>query len=177
MLSSHVVKTRGANDLIEDAIHVQFRGSAGQSFGAFLAKGITLSVEGDANDYVGKGLSGGKIIIKPKQSSKLKTNENVIISDENSISDTLQGVKIEQQNESIIINQELDSSEIKLAGLYDPAENGLSMDMWANSNGIEIKNFIRSIKGEEKPIVNGVEARNALEVVININNMILEDLK
>ena len=65
MLSSHVVKTRGSNDLIENAIHVQFRGSAGQSFGAFLAKGITFSVEGDANDYVGKGLSGGRIIIYP----------------------------------------------------------------------------------------------------------------
>ena len=73
------------------------------------------------------------------------TNENVIISNETSISDTLQGVKIEQQNENIIINQKLDSSEIKLAGLYDPAENGLSMDMWTNSNGIEIKNLLEKI--------------------------------
>jgi len=78
MLSSHVVKTRGANDLIEDAIHVQFRGSAGQSFGAFLAKGITLSVEGDANDYVGKGLSGGRIIIYPPKNSTFITQNEII---------------------------------------------------------------------------------------------------
>jgi len=78
MLSSHVVKTRGANDLIEDTIHVEFRGSAGQSFGAFLAKGITLSVEGDANDYVGKGLSGGRIIIYPPKNSTFITQNEII---------------------------------------------------------------------------------------------------
>jgi len=55
------------------------RGTAGQSLGAFLAKGITLEVFGDSNDYVGKGLSGGKIIVRPKASSSLQTKENVII--------------------------------------------------------------------------------------------------
>ena len=54
MLSSHVVKYRNGNNLKEDSIHINFKGSAGQSFGAFLANGITLTVEGDANDYVGK---------------------------------------------------------------------------------------------------------------------------
>ena len=78
MLSSHVVKTRGENNLIEDAIHVDFKGSAGQSFGAFLAKGITLSVEGDANDYVGKGLSGGRIIIYPPKNSTFITQDEII---------------------------------------------------------------------------------------------------
>jgi len=78
MLSSHVVKTRGKNNLIDDAIHVDFKGSAGQSFGAFLAKGITLSVEGDANDYVGKGLSGGRIIIYPPKNSTFVTQDEII---------------------------------------------------------------------------------------------------
>jgi len=78
MLSSHVVKTRGKNNLIDDAIHVDFKGSAGQSFGAFLAKGITLSVEGDANDYVGKGLSGGRIIIYPPKNSTFITQDEII---------------------------------------------------------------------------------------------------
>jgi len=78
MLSSHVVKTRGKNNLIDDAIHVNFKGSAGQSFGAFLAKGITLSVEGDANDYVGKGLSGGRIIIYPPKNSTFVTQDEII---------------------------------------------------------------------------------------------------
>ena len=78
MLSSHVVKTRGKNNLIDDAIHVDFKGSAGQSFGAFLAKGITLSVEGDANDYVGKGLSGGRIIIYPPKNSTFVTHDEII---------------------------------------------------------------------------------------------------
>jgi len=78
MLSSHVVKTRGKNNLIDDAIHVDFKGSAGQSFGAFLAKGITLSVEGDANDYVGKGLSGGRIIIYPPKNSTFNTQDEII---------------------------------------------------------------------------------------------------
>ena len=78
MLSSHVVKTRGKNNLIDDAIHVDFKGSAGQSFGAFLAKGITFSVEGDANDYVGKGLSGGRIIIYPPKNSTFVTQDEII---------------------------------------------------------------------------------------------------
>jgi len=76
MLSSHVVKTIGGNKLPEGSIHINLKGSAGQSFGAFLAKGITLEVEGDANDYVGKGLSGGRVIIyPPKNSTFIPQNE------------------------------------------------------------------------------------------------------
>ena len=59
MLSGAVARQHGADGLPDDTIQVRFTGSAGQSFGAFLAKGITLTLEGDANDYVGKGLSGG----------------------------------------------------------------------------------------------------------------------
>ena len=76
MLSSHIVKTRKGNNLKDGSIDIDFKGSAGQSFGAFLANGITLSIEGDANDYVGKGLSGGRIVIyPPKDSTYLAHNE------------------------------------------------------------------------------------------------------
>ena len=78
MLSSHVVKTRGSNNLDEGSIHINFKGSAGQSLGAFLAQGITLEVEGDANDYVGKGLSGGRVIVYPPKNSTFKAEEQVI---------------------------------------------------------------------------------------------------
>ena len=77
------------------------------------------------------------------------TNETTLENNETSNLEIIQGVKIEQQNENIIINQELDSSEVKLAGLYDPAENGLSMDMWTNSNGIEIKNLLEKLNSEK----------------------------
>ncbi|KAA0449623.1 MAG: glutamate synthase large subunit, partial [Candidatus Thioglobus sp.] len=78
MLSSYVVKTRGNNNLEAGAIHINFNGSAGQSLGAFLANGITLEVEGDANDYVGKGLSGGRVIIYPPKNSTFKAEEQII---------------------------------------------------------------------------------------------------
>ena len=65
MLSHNLVKRWGEQGLPDDTIHVKFDGSAGQSFGAFLANGITLELVGDANDYVGKGLSGGRIVIYP----------------------------------------------------------------------------------------------------------------
>jgi glutamate synthase (NADPH/NADH) large chain len=78
MLSSHVVKTRNGNNLKDGAIHVDFKGSAGQSFGAFLARGITLSVEGDANDYVGKVLSGGRLIIYPPKDSTYTSQSEII---------------------------------------------------------------------------------------------------
>ena len=67
------------SQLPDDHAFIRLRGTAGQSLGAFLAKGITLEVFGDANDYVGKGLSGGKIIVRPKTSSKIITKDNVII--------------------------------------------------------------------------------------------------
>jgi glutamate synthase (NADPH/NADH) large chain len=78
MLSSHVVKTLGSNTLAADSIHVKFAGSAGQSFGAFLAQGITLEVEGDANDYVGKGLSGGCVIVYPPKNSTFIAQNEII---------------------------------------------------------------------------------------------------
>ncbi len=79
LISSEVARRHGARGLVDDTIRVRFNGSAGQSFGAFLSKGITLELEGDANDYVGKGLSGGRIIVYPPAQSRLVTHENVIV--------------------------------------------------------------------------------------------------
>ena len=79
MLSHEVVKVWGERALPIDTIHFKFLGSAGQSFGAFLARGITLELEGDSNDYVGKGLSGGRVIIYPPHESTFVAEENVII--------------------------------------------------------------------------------------------------
>lgn len=78
-LSYQVSKKYGEDGLPIDTIHVNIKGSAGQSFGAFLAPGITLELEGDANDYVGKGLSGGRLIIYPPRTSNFKAEENVLI--------------------------------------------------------------------------------------------------
>jgi glutamate synthase (NADPH/NADH) large chain len=79
MLSHHVSKNWGAKGLPDDTIHIDCVGSAGQSLGAWLARGITIELSGDANDYVGKGLSGGKIIISPPAKSTFKAEENIII--------------------------------------------------------------------------------------------------
>ena len=79
MLSGEVAKLRGAAGLPDDSIRVRLQGSAGQSFGAFLAAGVTLELEGDANDYVGKGLSGGRIIVRPPAGARFPPEENVII--------------------------------------------------------------------------------------------------
>jgi glutamate synthase (NADPH/NADH) large chain len=79
MLSHEVVKKWGGDALPYDTIRFKFKGTAGQSFGAFLAKGITLELEGDSNDYVGKGLSGGRIIIYPPRVSSFTAEDNVII--------------------------------------------------------------------------------------------------
>ncbi|MBP6682126.1 MAG: glutamate synthase subunit alpha, partial [Halioglobus sp.] len=79
MLSHEVAKATDGKLLPDDTINIRLTGSAGQSLGAWLAKGITLEVEGDANDYVGKGLSGGKIIIYPPKSSTFKAEENILI--------------------------------------------------------------------------------------------------
>ena len=78
-LSHYVYKKFGNNKLDKEIINIKLSGSAGQSLGAFLAKGIKLIVEGDSNDYVGKGLSGGTIVIYPSSKSKLVSNQNVII--------------------------------------------------------------------------------------------------
>jgi len=78
-LSHHLYKTFGNNKLNDDSISIKLNGSAGQSLGAFLIKGLKIIVEGDSNDYVGKGLSGGTIIIRPSNKSSLVSNENIII--------------------------------------------------------------------------------------------------
>ena len=79
ILSHHIAKKYGQKGLPANSIHVKFRGSAGQSFGAFLAHGVTLEIEGDANDYVGKGLSGGRIAIYPDRNAGFKPQDNIII--------------------------------------------------------------------------------------------------
>ena len=79
MLSNQVITHKGSEMLNDDTIHFKFVGSAGQSFGAWLAKGVTLEVEGDANDYVGKGLSGGRVIVYPPIKSRFKAENQIII--------------------------------------------------------------------------------------------------
>ncbi len=79
MLGSELTRRYGPEGLPADTISLHFNGSAGQSFGAFLPRGITLTLDGDANDYVGKGLSGGKIIISPPEGSTFRAMDNVII--------------------------------------------------------------------------------------------------
>ena len=79
MLSGEVCRRCGDGVLLEDTIICNFRGIAGQSFGAFLSKGITFELEGMSNDYVGKGISGGKIIIYPDKRADYKPDENIII--------------------------------------------------------------------------------------------------
>ena len=78
-LSHHIYKKYGNEKLNDETINIKLTGSAGQSLGAFLTKGLSLTVEGDCNDYVGKGLSGGKIIVKPSRKSKLIADQNTII--------------------------------------------------------------------------------------------------
>ena len=78
-LSYQISKRYGEAGLPQDTIHANIKGSAGQSFGAFLAPGVTLELEGDSNDYVGKGLSGGRLIIYPPRSAVFKAEENVLI--------------------------------------------------------------------------------------------------
>jgi len=79
MLSYEISKRYGDDGLPEGTLSVDFNGSAGQSFGAFLAKGVTFRLNGDANDYLGKGLSGGKIVVVPPKGSTFKPEENIII--------------------------------------------------------------------------------------------------
>jgi glutamate synthase (NADPH) large chain len=79
MLSGEISKRYGEEGLPEDTINCTFYGTAGQSFGAFLVKGITFRLEGDSNDYIGKGLSGGKIVVVPPVGTTFKPEENIII--------------------------------------------------------------------------------------------------
>ncbi|WP_169975670.1 glutamate synthase large subunit [Tautonia rosea] len=79
ILGSEVTRRYGGAGLPDDTIRITFNGSAGQSFGAFVPRGITLQLEGDANDYTGKGLSGGKIIVAPPRSATFKAEENILV--------------------------------------------------------------------------------------------------
>lgn len=79
IVGSEITKKYGENGLPEDTIKMTFVGAAGQSFGAFAPRGMTLELEGDANDYIGKGLSGGKIIVYPPKSSSCVPEENILI--------------------------------------------------------------------------------------------------
>ena len=77
MLSGRVAEKHGLQGLPEDTIRIDFRGAAGQSFGAFAARGITLTLHGEANDYVGKGLSGGRIVIRPEEGVTFDPSRNI----------------------------------------------------------------------------------------------------
>ena len=79
ILSHNVAKRYGQAGLPNDTIHVKLNGSAGQSLGAFLAHGVTLELEGDANDYVGKGLSGGRVVVYPPKSSSFSAEDNILV--------------------------------------------------------------------------------------------------
>ena len=79
ILSGEIARRYGSAGLPDDTIRIHLTGSAGQSLGAFLAKGVTLKLEGDANDYVGKGLSGGKIIVYPPRGSSFAPEQNILI--------------------------------------------------------------------------------------------------
>jgi glutamate synthase domain-containing protein 3 len=79
MLSGAIARRYGSAGLPDDTIRIQLEGSAGQSLGAFLAKGVTLTLEGEANDYVGKGLSGGRLIVYPPRRSSFAPEKNILI--------------------------------------------------------------------------------------------------
>jgi glutamate synthase domain-containing protein 3 len=79
MLSSQIARKYGAKGLADNTIHCKFNGSAGQSFGAFLATGVTLELEGDANDYTGKGLSGGRLVVYPPVKSSFTAENNILV--------------------------------------------------------------------------------------------------
>ncbi|OYX16679.1 MAG: glutamate synthase subunit alpha, partial [Algoriphagus sp. 32-45-6] len=79
MLSNEISKIYGGVGLPEDTVHFKFTGSAGQTFGGFLAKGVNFELEGEANDYFGKGLSGGKLIVYPSRNARFVPEENIII--------------------------------------------------------------------------------------------------
>jgi glutamate synthase (NADPH) large chain len=79
ILGSEVTRRHGAAGLPDETIKIRFTGSAGQSFGAFVPSGITLNLEGDANDYFGKGLSGGRLVVYPPAAATFKAEENIII--------------------------------------------------------------------------------------------------
>jgi glutamate synthase (NADPH) large chain len=79
MLSGEIARRHGASGLPDDTVAVELDGAAGQSFGAWLANGVTLTLRGEANDYVGKGLSGGRLVIVPPERATRRAEDNIII--------------------------------------------------------------------------------------------------
>jgi len=79
MLGGEIARRYGTAGLPDETIHFRFQGSAGQSFGAFVPNGVTLELEGDANDYVGKGLSGGRVIVYPPKTSSFLPEESILV--------------------------------------------------------------------------------------------------
>ncbi|WP_417667723.1 glutamate synthase large subunit [Roseibium sp.] len=79
MLSGEIAKRYGAKGLPDDTLKINLKGTAGQAFGAFVAKGVTIDLEGDANDYVGKGLSGGRIIVRPPENTRIVPEDSIIV--------------------------------------------------------------------------------------------------
>src|SRR6185369_6501792 len=79
ILGSEITTRYGADGLPDDTIRLHFTGSAGQNFGAFLPRGVTLTLEGDANDYIGKGLSGGKLVVFPPREATFVAEENILV--------------------------------------------------------------------------------------------------
>jgi len=79
MLSGEIAKRYGHGGLPHDTVIARFKGTAGQSFGAFLARGVSFELDGDANDYVGKGLSGGRLVVRPPKESGILPEESIII--------------------------------------------------------------------------------------------------
>jgi glutamate synthase (ferredoxin) len=79
IVGSAITRKYGPAGLPDGTIHLTFQGSAGQSFGAFIPKGLTLTLEGDANDYVGKGLSGGRIVVYPARGASFVPEQNMIV--------------------------------------------------------------------------------------------------
>jgi len=79
MLGYRLTKKYGGQGLPDDTIRLKFTGQAGQSFGAFVPRGISLTLEGDANDYVGKGLSGGKLVVYPAKNARFVAEDNIVI--------------------------------------------------------------------------------------------------
>src|SRR5439155_3246487 len=79
MTGGELPRRHGPSGLPDDTIRCHFKGSAGQSFGAFVPKGMTLILEGDSNDYIGKGLSGGRIVVFPPEKAGFVPEENIII--------------------------------------------------------------------------------------------------
>src|SRR5262249_11402662 len=79
MLSAEISRRWGSDGLPPDTVRIKLTGSAGQSFGAFMANGIAVTLEGDANDYFGKGLSGGRIVVYPPRNASFAAEDNIIV--------------------------------------------------------------------------------------------------